>query len=386
MSCPDFDTLMMLLDGELQGRKLKEVSEHVVSCSRCRGLIDSQKMLEASWRDSFVIPDNEKFRSMEWNIFRRLNRRSRWKTFVPAVAAIIVVLLGVKLILNDRPLLNSITDFSRDDQVDYMSDADRFRTESLTPADLRPDSETAMVRGTVGEYNGQYASTGDVSAEITSEMEGYSLPDGEPVLSQPVAEDEYPGEPLGIISSFDQEGDRQTIVGGIATGSTSRSGGSAGRSEYEEEFEESEIAFETVFMDDAVEDMCQEEMIDETCEITLSLDTTGLATAQTVPSVISDFDEAQDNRVSPQSSEYYSCFHETSDHGMDHWKTDIPVELVFDADGQPDSITALLLDSLFAGWSDYISFGYRDTVVVIPLADIQQLFENGSTVPAETIE
>ncbi len=87
-----------------------------------------------------------------------------------------------------------------------------------------------------------------------------------------------------------------------------------------------------------------------------------------------------------QSCDYYSRVHETSDHDMNTTKADIYVELVFDEGGQPDSSTALLLDTLFAGWSDYIPFVYRDTVLIVPMAGISELFEEGSIVPAETIE
>lgn len=43
--------------------------------------------------------------------------------------------------------------------------------------------------------------------------------------------------------------------------------------------------------------------------------------------------------------------------------------LVFDAEGLPDSSTAVLLDSLLPGWEDYIPFENRDTVVTVPAAE-----------------
>ncbi|MEN8209766.1 MAG: zf-HC2 domain-containing protein, partial [Candidatus Fermentibacteria bacterium] len=121
MNCPDFDTLMMLLDGELPSARMKEVSEHVRLCSRCRNLIDSQRKLETSWRDSFTAPKEDDFRSMEWIIYRRMNRRSRWKFFVPAAAGIIAVLLGVKLIMENQPFKGRISESSIDRQTDYES-------------------------------------------------------------------------------------------------------------------------------------------------------------------------------------------------------------------------------------------------------------------------
>jgi len=391
MNCPDFDILMMLLDSELAGEKLKEVSDHVKSCSRCRELIDSQRMLETSWRDSFVTPEDDKFRSMEWIIYRRMHRPSRWKFFVPAAAGIIAVLLGVKLIMDNEPFKGRVTEFSRDSRIDYVSYTLRLvedRTESLTSTVDGAESETASDNARAFAPAESDVSTGDVTTEVTGESVDYFITDGVPELPQSSTEEEDAVESLRGAGSLGQEGDRETVVGGAVTGSASGGSGGTVFSGYYEECEESEIAFETVFMDDVVEDILQEEMIDETCEITLSLDadTSGLATAQTVASSVSPCTEAQDNRTFNQSCEYHSRFNETSDNDIGALKGDIYIKLVFDADGQPDSSTAFLLDSLFAGWNDYISFVYRDTVLVIPLADVRELLMEGSAVPAETIE
>ncbi|MCK4806132.1 MAG: hypothetical protein KAT09_00725 [Candidatus Aegiribacteria sp.] len=391
MNCPDFDTLMRLLDGELEEEKVKEVSEHLISCSRCRNLIDSQRNLEGSWRDSFVTPDSGKFRSMEWRIFNRINRRSRWKTFVPAAAGIIAVLLGVKLILDNKPSLDRVTDLSRRSRVEYTTDTVQLReerAESLTSTDDGLDFETtAPNAGVIAPAEGD-VSVGDATEEIIGEPLGYGVTtDGAPELSQAAADEEGSGESLRGAGRLIQETDRQVIAGGTVTESVSGDRGSAGLSGYEVECEETEITEETMLLG-AVEDINLEVQVDEVSDITLSLDadTTGLATVETVPSVVSTSEETQDNRTLNQSCEYHSRFNETSYYDMDALKVDIHIELVFDADGQPDSSTALLLDSLFAGWSDYISFVYRDTVLVIPLSDIRQLFMEGSTVPAETTE
>lgn len=376
MNCPDFDTLMMLLDGELEEEKLNEVSAHLVSCCRCRDLIDSQKNLEASWRDSFVTPDTDKFRSMEWIIYRRMNRRSRWKFFVPAAAGIIAVLLGVKLIMDNQPFKGRVTELSRDGRTEYASytlrlveetdellDSGIDGTDNETVSEIAPD-QTSVDRDILAEGG---------TLETTSRVDNYSITDGE--MPESASEEEDAGESsLRCISSLVQEIDQQTIVGGVVTESVSGAGGSAGFSGYG--IEETEIAFETTFMGDAVETGCFEEQTDDISDITLSLDadTTELAAAQTVASSVSPCDESQDNRALPQSIEYYSRFHDLPDHKMDSLKANIYVELVFDADGQPDSCTALILDSLFPDWSDYISLEYSDTVLVIPLADIQQLF------------
>jgi hypothetical protein len=391
MNCPDFNTLMMLLDSELTGEKLKEVSEHVKSCSRCRDLIDSQRKLEASWRDGFVTPKDDKFRSMEWIIYRRMNRPSRWKFFVPAVAGIIAVLLGVKLIMNNEPFKGRETEFLRESRIDYVSYTLRFeymRDESTVSDIDGAELETALENEAVIAPDESDDSVEDVLVEITSEQLGFGATDGAPELPQSSTEEEDEAEFLRGAGGPAQASDQETIVGGAVTGSASGGSGGAGFPGYVEECGESELAFGTVFGDDTLEDICQGEMIDETCEITRTLDTdtTVLVTAQTVDLSVSPCEESQDNRAFHQYYEYHSRLNETSDNDIGVWKGDIYIELVFDADGQPDSSTALLLDSLFSGWSDYISFIYRDTVLVIPLADIQQLLVESSSVPAQTIE
>ncbi len=393
MNCPDFNTLMMFLDGELGEERLKEVSEHVILCDRCRNLIDSQRNLETSWRDSFVTPEDDKFRSMEWYIFKRINRRSRWKTFVPAAAGIIAVLLGVKLILDNKPSLDRVTELSRSSGIEYVTDSSQFedvRDESTVSGINGFDSEETDTDASITAPTDHVVSTEDILVETTSEQEGYFVTDGESTMPQSAMVEEGAGETLRGMGSLAQETDRQAITGGEVTTGGSGGIGSAGSFEYvnEEEYEETEIPEEIIFMG-VVDGGSLEEQVDDISEtITLSLDadTTGLATGQTVASSVSPCEEAQDNRASNQSFEYHSRFFETSDEVMDTLKEDIYVELVFDADGQPDSSTAFLLDSLFAGWSDYISFVYRDTVLVIPLASIQQLFIDGNLVPAETIE
>ncbi len=390
MNCPDFDTLMMLLDGELEEERVKEVSEHLRHCSRCRNLIDSQRKLETSWRDSFVTPEEDKFRIMEWIIYRRMNRRARWKFFVPAAAGIIAVLLGVKLIMDNEPFKGSITELSRESRADYESYTLRFEyvQDESTVSDIDGfDSEETDADGSIPTPVEELVSVEDVSAETISESVGYGITEVELAVLQPANEEDGPEDSLRGIGSITQEADRMIAAGGEAL--TGGAGGSAGPGGlvYEEECEEIELPGEMV-CSGAVEGICPEEQMDDIACVTLSTDadTAVFAGSETVPSSTGVCEDTEDNSGWNQSSDFYSRYHDTSEHDIGASKTDIYVKLVFDAGGQPDSSTALLLDSLFASWSDYIPSVYRDTVLVVPLTGISELFEEGSAVPAQTIE
>ncbi len=391
MNCPDFDTLMMLLDGELEEERRKEVSDHVKSCSRCRNLIDSQRNLETSWRDSFVIPEDDKFRSMEWIIYRRMNRRSRWKFFVPAAAGIIAVLLGIKLIMDNQPFKGRVTELLRDGRTEYAS----YTLRVVEDRDELPasgidgfDSEETAVDSSIIAPADRIISTEDVSGETISEGVGYGTANAEPLQQQSAERVDDAVEYHRGSSSVNQETDLQSVTGGeVTAGGSGGIGGAAPFGYINEECEEAEIPEEIIFSG-AAQSSCCEEQIDDIGDFTLSLDTdtAGLAVIETMPSSTEICEDTEDNRELNQPCDYYSLIYETSDFDLNTAKADVYVELVFDSGGQPDSNTALLLDSLFTDWSDYIPFVYRDTVLLVPLEGVSELFIEGSAVPAETIE
>ncbi|RKZ09452.1 hypothetical protein DRQ25_06360 [Candidatus Fermentibacteria bacterium] len=392
MNCPDFDTLMMLLDGELEEERSKDVSEHLRHCSRCRSLIDSQRNLETSWRDSFVTPEEDKFRIMEWIIYRRINRRARWKFFVPAVAGIIAVLLGVKLIIDNEPFKGRITELSREGRTEYESYTLRldYVQEESTISNIDGfDPEETDSDGSISAPVEELLSAEDVSGETISESVGYGITEVELAVLQPAAEEDGLEAALRGTSSIAQEADQMIAAGGEALAGGAGGSGSAGLGGLvnEEECEETELPGEIV-CSGAVEGICPEEQMDDMACITLSTDadTAVSVGSETVPSSTGVCEDTEDNIGWNQSSDYYSRYHDTSEHDIGDYKAENYVELVFDAGGQPDSSTALLLDSLFASWSDYIPSIYRDTVLVVPMAGIQEFFEEGSTVPVQTIE
>lgn len=391
MNCPDFDTLMMLLDGELGEERMKEVAGHVRSCSRCRNLVNSQRNLETSWRDNFVTPEDDKFRRIEWIIYRRIHRRKRWKFFVPAAAGIIAVLLGVKLIMDNEPFKGRVTDLLRDGRTEYASYTLRleYEQDESTVSDIDGfDPEEAAADESIVAPTEEFIPVEDVTGETTSRAVGYGIAEAEVMLPQSAGEEDGSEESLRGTGDLTQETDLQSIAGGevIAGGSGGSGSASPGGFINEEEFEEAEIPDEIIFAG-AVEGSSLEEQTDDICSITsLSDDTAGLAVTESVPAATGISEDMEGDRGLNRSFDYYSPFHEVSDQDLNTVKTDIYVELVFDAGGQPDSCTALLLDSLFAGWSDYIPFVYRDTVLVVPLAGVLELFVESSTVRAETIE
>lgn len=377
MNCPDFDILMLMLDGELEEDKLKEVSEHLKSCGRCRNLVDSQKTLEASWRDSFVIPESNLFRTIEREIFNRINRRSRWKSFIPVAAGIIAVLIGVKLIMNNQPSLDRVMGVSRDIRLEYRADpgrsADEFNVEA--PAEFLPESGCA---------EGSEVLTEDAEEATSTELNYADVAVDESVQPQCSIEEEDTGEFLRGGIGFIHETDRQIVVGGTGVGAGSGGGGGEDIFEYGEEREEIVVAGE-IALEQENEECFAGQQLDGIDDITLSMDadTTGL---ETVTTVVSAPEEMIETCLSTQSDTCYSRYHEVSDLTNKFQMQKAYIELAFDAAGEPDSSTALLLDSLFVGWNDYIPFVLRDTVIVIPLMDLYELFSNGSADSLETIE
>jgi len=393
MNCPEFDTLMMLMDGELQGEDLKAVSEHVMSCSNCRKIIDSQIKLETSWRDSFVIPESDKFRRLEQDIFNRINSHSRWKAFIPAAAGIIAVLLGVKLIIGNQPTPDRITELSRGiREEEYMAD-DEYRSAEQTeilsenasehvsdmiesaPVTVPSESFTTVEEEGSGKAVSGLEADGNVQEEIVQQV---SVHEEVSIVGS-----------TSTIDSSDRGSDGQSLTSDSEIAAGAAVGGSGGLYGYcaTEESEESEVPAEATGIEVA-EDAGYEIQMDEICDVTLSLDTdtAGLETVQTVQTASGISDETEDNRSEVQSGELIFRFNDFPAGCMESPDEGVYVELAFDADGMPDSCTILLLDSLCAGWNDYIPFYYRDTVLVVPLSDVQSLFIGESAVTVESME
>ncbi|HRW78858.1 MAG TPA: anti-sigma factor, partial [Candidatus Sabulitectum sp.] len=100
MSCPDRDELMRWLDGELPEGRRSELEAHLGSCAKCRSLIESQKLIEKVWRDSWQDPDDTAFEMMRRGILSRPPWWKRQRTWF-AVAAVFSVYFGVRVFFLD---------------------------------------------------------------------------------------------------------------------------------------------------------------------------------------------------------------------------------------------------------------------------------------------
>lgn len=338
MKCPDFETLMMFLDGELRDDTLRQVSEHVRTCDRCRKVLESQRKLESSWRDGFVYPAGDEFRRVEDELYRRMNRRGVWKVLLPAAAGIIAAVLGVKLILHSGPALDRVSAVARSRMEESVLPVSEVREAEEEPV-LLTDS-TFVVRSddleapeAAGEAVNRdipddsflsYGLTGytaaDETLEETEEMLQYTS-EGTVAVPEEDIRGSDPGEPAA----------EQVQVDRMA-------GGAAGM-----ESREPDIA------------------------LSLDSDTAGLQSVVTVTT--RQCSESDSVPESPYWMEAESC-----------------IRLVFDARGSPDSVTALLLDSLLPDWRDYIHYEFRDTVLVVPPDGLHDLLNHDGVLPEQATE
>lgn len=389
MKCPEFETLMLMLDGELSGDQLKDVVHHVETCQRCSDIIGSQVHLETLWRDSLRVPDADKFREIEQRLFERMHRRSRsrWWTVIPVAASIAAVLLGVKLILTDKPSIEDVTGHSmyRSSEdlsaVERMEDfelpaasqpafgADPVEVETHMETEIFLEQETSEDIEPETPEDADLFRTIDISEEITSLSKTADL--GYP-------ESEYAGE----LSEYTSRGVTEELVDtytGSAAGGINRIAG--GEMVLEEE--ESQSADDLVFEGD---ELCQQvastgqllhnETVDSTNGQGLTAACTMTASSDERSEETEMFQVADGSVMSEDSARVRS---------LGSAKL-MNAELFFNAKGEPDSITALLLDSLIPEWHEYIPFTFRDTALIVPLADIQDLLINENYEPAELNE
>lgn len=98
MNCPDRMELMAFMDGELDPARLEMVADHVPGCGRCSAFLDSQRLLEKSWRDSWRDPPDLRFEAMRKGLLSREPARRGVPGWLIGVAAgAVAVFLGVKV-------------------------------------------------------------------------------------------------------------------------------------------------------------------------------------------------------------------------------------------------------------------------------------------------
>ena len=400
MKCPNFEILMLMLDGELPEDQLKEVTDHVESCRNCTRIIRSQENIETSWRDSFRSPGEDKFREIEQKLFEKINYHSKrkWWTVISVAASIVAILLGVKLIISEKPFIEieKPPDYSR-----YGSDEDLYigdqMEESFSQSIPEAESGIDLVMSET-QLETQPIQSSDISVETDTHSRmsdiGYGLDTDREIsgaVSGGVAERQagasgtaQGGE--GLLGAFVTGEEREESLGISVRGS----GVVIRENHY---FEEAVIeeAEETLFHDDRILDgeiisspeyaygELAQEVSEEETTMSLDMDTTGLATVSSVPA--SSTEDRTEEIVRIQTFDGII----TADEAAVLWRDSaklLSVELVFDIDGEPDSMTALLLDSLIPEWYLYIPFIFRDTTLIIQRDDIYEYFVNVNSTPA----
>ncbi len=392
MKCPDFERLMLFLDGELTGDELHSIEEHLDSCSRCQRIIESQRMLENSWRDDFTFPATMEFRRREDQLFRRIHHRSRWKTLVPAAAGIIAALLGVKLIMDARPSIDRVSAIAR--SMSEERTVEDVETPGRGLVDLPPEELTqeesgfetmsdSLHRLGMTECIGQITGMDSLSTQVcTTAGEGSSRSAATDRVEEPT--EEAPEASLGQVSDGMVAGgcagdvtvsaEQAVTVETVATGGSED--GSAG------------------LPDSGVEDYRTIEN-----QTNLDADNTGLNCAETISSTVADEQDDLESiyvEIKTETGEEQEEQEEQQEHAgvcfcpsydsCYGFVEEITVCLVFDSMGMPDSSTVALLDSLSPDWRDYIQYEFKDTVMVVPLADVNDLVLHGGSMPAEIME
>jgi hypothetical protein len=99
--CPSFEELMALIDGELSARRRAELEEHLGTCGYCRSVVDTQRRMESSWRESYRDPADSDLESMRRRVMDGAPaspRKGRLLRFgLPIAAALVAALLGLRL-------------------------------------------------------------------------------------------------------------------------------------------------------------------------------------------------------------------------------------------------------------------------------------------------
>lgn len=398
MKCPDFEILMLMLDGELPEDQLKEVTDHIESCSECRKIIRSQKYIETTWRDSFISPGDDRFRKIEQQLFDKINHHSsrKWWTVVPIAASIAAVLLGVKFIFSEKPPIEipsvysmyeseehrgikgqTEDSFSQDASeaesgIDLVMSETSLETQPIQSSDVSLETDTHSRMS----YNRNGSDTeGEISGAVS---------DGVSEMQAGASGTAQGGEVLlGASASGDEISESLNVTvrgsGGVLQGDYCFEEGAL------EETEEIMFHDDRILDDGAIsppESACgeihQEESEVETV-LSLDMDTTGLTTVSSVPA--SSTEDGNEEIIGIQTIDGIIPADEASFLWRDSAKF-LSVELVFDINGEPDSMTALLLDSLLPDWYLYIPFIFRDTTLIIQRDSICEYFVNINSTPA----
>ncbi len=97
--CPSFENLMSFMDGELSPGEAALLGAHLEKCPDCRRVLESQGVLEKSYRESFSPPSEDAFRLMEKRVMASAPRTARRiPASIQIAAALILTLAGMRLV------------------------------------------------------------------------------------------------------------------------------------------------------------------------------------------------------------------------------------------------------------------------------------------------
>lgn len=355
-SCPSFDMLMRFMDGELSPGESALLGTHLENCPDCRRVLESQGMLERSYRESFAAPPEDAFRLMEKRVMASAPRTvRRIPASIQIAAALILTLAGMRLVaghetelLRVRPAetivvtaeseaipgaardsaqaleevhpdvpvesMSSVTgqvaelgqeilDYRVSDLVISDEQAQANRGDESGAGGLVGDVTLAMDSGSYGGGGGEAAGDGAVGQALPSVAPGYTGTSGGSIDDMVQTACQEAPECLSI----SEEGEESDVLGSISAGRTCDADGTSGETEARDLERSRFESFTSGFAQAAV-------------------GAAGTLLASSPPA---------------------SFF------------------LVFNASGEPASPDSVFLDESFPGWKDSLRGHMRDTTLVL---------------------
>ena len=392
MNCPEFETLMRYLDGELGESEAEAVREHLGECGKCRILLESQRSMESSWRSAFTLPDESEFRLMEERIFRSANRRKRWTAALPIAAGLVAVILGLKLIMARGPMVmdsrETIPGRSPAVEAQQLRDDEAVPEEQDAVEEMILDDTVTETRlstsaadaddGTVQFSSDASESSGGLDQVSPEGVTGVMQESFEEVPHDVFDSSSSPAESRGLLGAA--ESSTEMTGGGGGYGGIAAGTGSAGEPETGST---SSPETEADIVLSCTEETGEELEEEETAASLTGAESGDFQQVEEAGSILgpSPVQETQQSEIAcdaapEDANRYFSLNAETA--------SEMSVTLVIDEAGMPDSLSAALLDSLMPLWRDYIPFVFTDTVMTVSPAELCQLLEEGEATAAET--
>ena len=360
--CPEHSRLMAYMDGELPDPEASAVRSHVESCVACRRFVDTQALIERSYRDSFEAPAEESFRLMERRIMATVKAppRKRLPAFVPIAAALLIAVAGVRLAgragLLERPSPEIVTVTPARDRVEPPADIPGEQPGGVFEESAAPDA--------VAEQPGQTDSdAGDLQEQMA--IIGTAQTDEGPPATAALEDEGAPG-----------------CVGG-STGLTAGAGGGAG-GQYQTEAagclgavsqtSASSIDDGYLSFDAAAGRACDsDQATSDTASGESALGNTSGAEGDWIGSTVDVLtrDLASADRTLA-TCEAVQEAQSPCPYGAAGLSS---VLILFDTAGVPASPDSVLLDSYCPGWKDSLAGCMVDTALVVTCDEFSELVE-----------